>query len=83
MDDEYPKGNTLVWLETPLNPTGECRSIEHYARKAHEVGGQLCVDSTFGPPPIQDPFKWGADIIMHSASKYFVSLYLPDLCEPD
>ena len=34
--------------------------------KIHAVGGVLVVDSTFAPPPLQYPFKWGADIIMHS-----------------
>ena len=34
--------------------------------QVHAVGGKLIVDSTFGPPPLQDPFKWGADVIMHS-----------------
>ncbi|WFD34487.1 cystathionine gamma-synthase [Malassezia cuniculi] len=84
LDDEYPKvettpttdgsgvkiGGLLVWLETPLNPTGEARDIAHYAKRAHEVGGYLGVDSTFAPPPLQDPFKQGADIVMHSATKY-------------
>jgi len=37
----------------------------------HSQGGRLIVDATFAPPPLQYPFKWGADIIMHSASKYF------------
>ncbi|BGP43991.1 hypothetical protein JCM10450v2_008208 [Rhodotorula kratochvilovae] len=72
VDDEYPTGkNLLVWVETPLNPTGESRSLEKYAKKAHAAGGLLGVDSTFGPPPLQDPFKWGADIVMHSGTKYF------------
>ena len=34
--------------------------------QVHAVGGKLIVDSTFGPPPLQDPFKWGADVVMHS-----------------
>ena len=42
------------------------------ANRAHNSGGQVLVDSTFGPPGIQDPFAWGADIIMHSASKYLL-----------
>ncbi|ORY85385.1 Cys/Met metabolism PLP-dependent enzyme-domain-containing protein [Leucosporidium creatinivorum] len=73
LDDEYSRdaGKLLVWLETPLNPTGEIRSIEEYSKKAHAVGGVVAVDSTFAPPPVQDPFKWGADIVMHSATKYF------------
>ncbi|KAK4054811.1 hypothetical protein OIV83_000735 [Microbotryomycetes sp. JL201] len=72
LDDEFPKtGKLLVWVETPLNPTGEARSIQHYANRAHAAGGIVAVDSTFAPPPIQDPFKWGCDIVMHSATKYF------------
>ena len=55
---------TVCWLETPLNPIGESRNIKHYADKVHGVGGKLIVDSTFGPPPLQDPFTWGADIVV-------------------
>jgi cystathionine beta-lyase/cystathionine gamma-synthase len=61
----------LIHLETPLNPTGEARSIEYYAQKAHSRGAFLLVDGTFAPPPLQDPFKHGADIVMHSGTKYF------------
>ncbi|GAA5857261.1 hypothetical protein JCM8547_009403 [Rhodosporidiobolus lusitaniae] len=72
LEDEYPKDKKmLVWLETPLNPTGESRSISAYSKKAKAVGATLAVDSTFAPPPLQDPFKWGADIVMHSGTKYF------------
>ncbi|KAI5479009.1 cystathionine gamma-synthase [Pseudohyphozyma bogoriensis] len=72
LDDEYPtEGSFVCWLETPLNPTGESRSIQHYAEKTHAVGGKLAIDSTFAPPPLQDPFAWGADAVMHSATKYF------------
>lgn len=70
LDDDLREGD-LVWLETPLNPTGEVRDIAYYAKKAHSVGAKLGIDATFAPPPLQDPFKWGADIIMHSATKYF------------
>lgn len=72
LEDEYPRSGILLsWLETPLNPTGEVRSIEAYSRKAHAVDGVVAVDSTFAPPPMSDPFKWGCDIVMHSATKYF------------
>ncbi|TNY18667.1 cystathionine gamma-synthase [Rhodotorula diobovata] len=72
LDDAYPTDKkVLVWLETPLNPTGESRSIEAYAKKAHAAGAVIAVDSTFAPPPLQDPFKWGADLVMHSGTKYF------------
>ncbi|GAA6007628.1 hypothetical protein JCM11491_003902, partial [Sporobolomyces phaffii] len=74
IDDEFPTDGrrVLCWIETPLNPTGESYSIEYYARKIHAVpGGVLGVDSTFAPPPLQDPFRHGADIVMHSGTKYF------------
>ncbi|KAI4526066.1 cystathionine gamma-synthase [Schizophyllum commune Tattone D] len=70
LDDEYQPGD-MCWLETPLNPTGEARDIQYYADKIHKVGGVLLVDATFGPPPLQYPFRFGADIIMHSGTKYF------------
>jgi cystathionine beta-lyase/cystathionine gamma-synthase len=60
----------LIMLETPVNPTGNAFSIEHYAQKAHSRGAYLMVDGTFAPPPLQDPFLWGADIVMHSGTKY-------------
>ncbi|KAJ7179222.1 Cys/Met metabolism PLP-dependent enzyme-domain-containing protein [Mycena filopes] len=70
LDDDFQRGD-LCWLETPLNPTGESRDIQYYANKVHKVGGKLIVDSTFAPPPLQYPFKFGADCILHSATKYF------------
>jgi cystathionine beta-lyase/cystathionine gamma-synthase len=60
----------LICLETPVNPTGNAFNIAHYAEKAHSRGAYLLVDSTFAPPPLQDPFHWGADIVMHSGTKY-------------
>lgn len=60
----------LVHLETPLNPTGEAFEIKKYAQRAHARGALLSVDATFGPPGLQDPFAWGADIVMHSGTKY-------------
>ncbi|TFK94703.1 cystathionine gamma-synthase [Polyporus arcularius HHB13444] len=70
IDDDFQPGD-LCWLETPLNPTGESRDIKYYADKVHAAGGRLLVDSTFAPPPLQYPFKWGADIVLHSGTKYF------------
>lgn len=61
----------VILLETPINPLGTAFSIEEYAKKAHSRGAYLIVDSTFAPPGLQDPFLWGADIVMHSGSKYF------------
>ncbi|KAL8946624.1 MAG: hypothetical protein Q9222_007006, partial [Ikaeria aurantiellina] len=60
----------VIHLETPLNPTGEAYDITQYAEKAHSRGAILIVDATFGPPGLQDPFQWGADVVMHSGTKY-------------
>ncbi|KAI4115972.1 MAG: hypothetical protein LQ345_003527 [Seirophora villosa] len=60
----------VIHLESPLNPTGEAYNIKEFAGKAHARGAILLVDATFGPPGLQDPFEWGADIVMHSGTKY-------------
>lgn len=70
LDDDYQEGD-IAWVETPLNPTGEALDIQHYAKKIHAVGGKLIVDATFAPPPLQNPLLWGADVVMHSGTKYF------------
>lgn len=73
LEDDLDQLNSgdLICLETPVNPDGTVFDIEYYAKKAHERGAYLLVDSTFAPPPLQDPFKWGADMVFHSATKYF------------
>ncbi|MCJ1223827.1 hypothetical protein MMC12_000470 [Toensbergia leucococca] len=60
----------VIHLETPLNPTGEAYNIAAFAEKAHSRGAYLLVDATFGPPGLQDPFLWGADVVMHAGTKY-------------
>ncbi|KAK8151681.1 pyridoxal phosphate-dependent transferase [Phyllosticta citrichinensis] len=60
----------IVHVETPLNPIGEAYDIAAFAAKAHARGAYLSVDSTFGPPGLQDPFAQGADVVMHSGTKY-------------
>lgn len=67
--EEIQKGD-LVHIETPINPTGLAFNIQHYANIAHSRGAYLSVDATFAPPPLQDPFKHGADVVMHSGTKY-------------
>ncbi|OAX80589.1 hypothetical protein ACJ72_05078 [Emergomyces africanus] len=59
-------GGDLILLETPVNPHGTAFDIQHYADRAHARGAYLIVDSTFGPPGLQDPFLWGADMVLHS-----------------
>jgi cystathionine beta-lyase/cystathionine gamma-synthase len=60
----------LLWLETPINPFGTHFDIESLSKQAHELGALVGVDATFAPPPLMDPFRWGADYVMHSATKY-------------
>ena len=67
--DELQKGD-VIHLETPVNPTGEARHIAAYAEKAHSRGAILVIDATFGPPGLQEPFQWSADVVMHSGTKY-------------
>lgn len=70
-DPSQLQAGDVIHVETPLNPTGEARNLQHYADIAHKVGAHLTVDATFAPPPLMDPFAHGADIIMHSGTKYF------------
>jgi cystathionine beta-lyase len=60
----------LIWLETPTNPTLKISDIEAIAKlaKAHQC--LLCVDNTFASPVLQQPLALGADIVVHSATKY-------------
>ncbi|KLP03549.1 putative cystathionine beta-lyase [Fusarium fujikuroi] len=67
--DQLGSGD-LIHLETPVNPTGKAFDIQYYADRAHSRGAYLSVDSTFAPPPLQDAFIQGADIVMHSGTKY-------------
>ncbi|KAI9784207.1 MAG: hypothetical protein M1816_001029 [Peltula sp. TS41687] len=60
----------VIHIETPMNLTGEAVSIQEYADKAHRRGAYLLVDATFGPPGLQDPFQLGADLVLHSGTKY-------------
>lgn len=60
----------VIHLETPVNPYGLALDIGAYARKAHSRGAYLLVDATFGPPGLQDPFQHGADLVLHSGTKY-------------
>jgi cystathionine gamma-synthase len=59
----------LVWVETPKNPTAELEDVAAHARRAHDAGARLAVDSTFATPILQRPLSLGADLVMHSATK--------------
>lgn len=60
----------LVWLETPTNPTLKISDIEAISRLTHSAGALLVVDNTFASPALQTPLTLGADIVIHSATKY-------------
>jgi cystathionine gamma-synthase len=60
----------LVWVETPANPTWEVTDLAATAEIAHRGGALLCVDSTCATPVHTQPIAHGADIVMHSATKY-------------
>lgn len=60
----------LIWLETPTNPTMQVIDIEACSKIAKENNLILCVDNTFASPYLQNPIKHGADIVMHSVTKY-------------
>jgi cystathionine gamma-synthase len=65
-----PGRTKLVWLETPSNPMWGITDIEAAARVAHAAGARLAVDSTCATPLLTRPLALGADIVMHSATKY-------------
>ena len=60
----------LIWLETPTNPTLKISDIESIAKIAKQHNVLLCVDNTFASPVLQQPIALGADIVIHSATKY-------------
>ena len=65
-----PGRTRLVWLETPANPLWTVTDIAAAATLAHEAGALLAVDSTCATPLLTRPIEHGADIVMHSATKY-------------
>ncbi|MDY0874490.1 trans-sulfuration enzyme family protein [Dongia rigui] len=65
-----PGKTQLVWIETPGNPLWSVTDIAAAARIAHAAGARLAVDSTVATPVFTQPLKLGADIVMHSATKY-------------
>jgi cystathionine gamma-synthase len=60
----------LVWLESPTNPSLELADIATIAAAAHEAGASVVVDNTFATPLFQKPLTLGADIVIHSATKF-------------
>ncbi|HEY4152655.1 MAG TPA: PLP-dependent aspartate aminotransferase family protein [Pseudolysinimonas sp.] len=65
-----PGATKLVWVETPANPLWTVTDIAATAELVHAAGGLLCVDSTTATPVHTRPLTLGADLVMHSATKY-------------
>ncbi|MEZ5372290.1 MAG: aminotransferase class I/II-fold pyridoxal phosphate-dependent enzyme [Microthrixaceae bacterium] len=70
LEANWPDDATMVWLETPTNPLLTCLDIAAIAEVAHRHGAVLVVDNTFATPALQRPLEWGADVVVHSATKY-------------
>jgi cystathionine gamma-synthase len=67
---DWPADVGLVWLETPTNPLLTCFDIEAISEIAHARGAMVVVDNTFATPYLQQPITLGADVVVHSATKY-------------
>jgi len=65
------RGLDLLWVETPSNPLMKVSDIAALAALAHAHGALLLCDNTFASPALQQPLALGADIVMHSTTKYF------------
>lgn len=70
IDNAIRPNTKLVWVETPSNPRMQITDIVGAARAAHSVGAFLLVDNTFATPVFQRPLELGADIVLHSTTKY-------------
>jgi len=65
-----PGRTTIVWVETPTNPLLDIADISALAAVAHDAGALLVVDNTFASPYLQQPLTLGADVVVHSTTKY-------------
>jgi cystathionine gamma-synthase len=70
LDRDWPEGGELLWVETPSNPTLGVVDIVALADVAHRHGARLAVDNTFATPYLQLPLELGADVVVHSTTKY-------------
>ena len=70
IEAEVAKGCDVLYLESPTNPTVKVVDLERLARAGHEVGATVIVDNTFATPINQNPLELGADLVLHSATKF-------------
>ena len=68
--DHLDERTRLVWIETPTNPTLNIVDIRAAADAAHAAGALVVVDNTFATPYLQQPLELGADVVVHSLTKY-------------
>jgi cystathionine beta-lyase/cystathionine gamma-synthase len=68
--DRIDEQTRIVWLETPTNPLLNVVDIAAAAKAAHEAGAMVVVDNTFATPYLQRPLDLGADVVVHSTTKY-------------
>ena len=69
-DDGGSSRTRLLWLETPTNPTLKVTDIRKVSNMASRIGAILAVDNTFCSPYFQNPLEHGADLVVHSVTKY-------------
>jgi cystathionine gamma-synthase len=70
LDSAWQKQTRMVWIETPSNPMLSIVDIEAVTAFAHERGALVVVDNTFATPYLQQPLQRGADVVVHSSTKY-------------
>lgn len=70
VNNAITQNTKLCWIETPTNPTLQILDIEEIGKAVKSKGLIYCVDNTFASPYLQNPLNLGADIVMHSATKY-------------
>ena len=70
LDEKMFRGKKMVWIESPSNPLMKIIDIRRVAEMAHENGSLVVVDNTFASPYFQNPLKLGADLVLHSTTKY-------------
>ncbi len=70
LDELIPEGTHLVWIETPTNPLLKVIDIAAVAARCKAIGATLAVDNTFATPIFQRPLTLGADLVVHSTTKY-------------
>ena len=67
---EQLHGVALLWIESPSNPLVEVADVPVLIAAAHHAGARVVVDSTLATPLLQRPLEWGADAVLHSATKF-------------